>query len=307
MVTSEATIAAARLALGQAIMPVYERLAAQALRAGDTVDEAAIRPSTPRRYIRHVLSTRAIFEEDARIIGRFRREMGTILDIGAHWGYLAASFRHAGADGPILSFEPMTAHHGCLDEFRRIDGAYDFSPHGLSDREASVLLYGPLVNGQPIMGLNSIGGAIFNEHHKNHLVSLVGGEIPVAPRYEFKLMTTRFTTRRLDDVLAKRRFLVLKPFLVDVSRIAVIKLDVEGHEAPVLAGAQATIARHKPFVMIESGNRNAAVAALLRGHGYLYAEREGERLAPTDHHTTAANGFWYHPDRLDEYRALSLF
>ena len=299
--------AAGREQLGAAIMAVYERLAAGALAPGDVVDETMIRPSTPRRYIRHFIGERTIFEDDARIIGRFKRGMGAILDIGAHWGYMAASFRHAGADGPILSFEPMRAHHGCLDEMRRIDRAYDFSPLGLSDRTQEVTLYGPVVNGQAIMGLNSVDGTIFNEHHMKHLVSLVGGEIPAAPHYEFRLMASTLRARRLDDVLGRRRLFVLPPFLVDTRHIAVVKLDVEGHEPQVLAGAEATVRRDRPFIMIESGNRNAAVASFLAGLGYRYAEREGDVLVPTDAHGTAANGFWFHAERERDYRALGLF
>jgi hypothetical protein len=292
--------------LGQAIDAVYDRLARGALQPSDLVEDRAVTRPTPRRYIRHFCANRTVYEEDARVIGRFGRSDGTILDIGAHWGYMAASFRHAGAGGPILSFEPMRAHHGCLDELRRIDGSYDFSPEGLSDSETAVTLYGPVVNGQAILGLNSVDGRIFNAHHREHLLSLLGTEIPLAPRYEFKLMVTRLVAKRLDDVLASRRYFFLKPFLVPTERIAVMKLDVEGHEPAVLRGAEATLSAHRPFIMVESGNRNAEVAAILTRHGYRYAERDGDVLKLTDAHSTAANGFWFHADRATEYRAKGI-
>jgi len=300
-------LAAAKELLGRAIMDVYGRLHAGALRSGDVVGERDIRPSTPRRYLRHFVKQRTIFEDDARIIGRFGHRQGAILDIGAHWGYLAASFRHAGADGAIVSFEPMRAHHACLRELRRLDPAYDFAPVGLSDRPRSITLYGPVVNGKAIMGLNSVNGSIFNEHHMGHLVSLLGGEIPLAAGYRFQLLTTPLEARRLDDVLASRRLLVLPPFRVDTRRIGVIKIDVEGHEPEVLAGAEFTLATHRPFIMIESGNRNARVASYLASLGYRYAERDGERLAETSSHSTVANGFWFHGERIAEYRAMGLF
>ena len=82
------------------------------------------------------------------------------------------------------------------------------------------------------MGLNSVDGTIFNEHHKAHLVSLIGGEMPVAASYRFQLTRTRFDARRLDDVLSARRLLVLPPFQVDtVAESPSIKIDVEGHDA----------------------------------------------------------------------------
>lgn len=296
-----------RAALGAAIMAVYGRLAANRLEPGDVVTEAEIGPSTPRRYIRHFISNQTVFEDDARIVAKFRRGMGAILDIGAHWGYMAASFRHAGADGPIVSFEPMRAHHGCLDEMRRLDRAYDFAPVGLSDRPQTVMLYGPVVNGKAILGLNSVDGTIFNEHHKQHLVSLIGSEIPPAATYRFQLMTTPLNAKRLDDVLSSRRLFVLPPFVVDTRRIAVIKIDVEGHEPNVLSGAEATLRRDRPFIMIESGNRNAAVASQLTSLGYLYAERDGDRLVPKSGHSTAPNGFWYHSGRSRDYQEIGLF
>jgi hypothetical protein len=59
--------------------------------------------------------------------------------------------------------------------------------------------------------------------------------------------------------------------------------------------------------MIESGNRNRAVADLFRAASYRYAERDGTRLVETDRHTTAANGFWFPAERESDYRALGLF
>jgi hypothetical protein len=227
-------------------------------------------------------------------------------DIGAHWGYMALSFRHAGTDCAIVSFEPMAAHHACLDELRRIDGNFDFSKEGLGESEQRVTLYGPVVNGKAIMGLNSVDGRIFDEHHRDHLLSLVGGEIPAAETYDFKLLATPLVTRPLDRVLAARRLLVLPPFRADTKRIAAMKLDVEGHEPHVLRGAEATLRRDRPFIMIESGNRNPAVRAILEGHGYVYAERAGDRLVETTTFTEAANGFWLHAERRGEYQEIGL-
>lgn len=292
--------------LGQTIMEVYGRLARGELRADDIVPAREVTVPTPRRWLRHFASTRAVHEEDARIFAALRKPMGAILDIGAHWGYMALSFRHSGSTCPIVSFEPMEAHHDCLDELRRLDPDYDFAPIGLGDVATTVTLYGPVVNGKPIMGLNSVGGRIFNEHHMRHLVSLLGQEIPEARRYDFKLTATTMETKTLDSVLAGNRLFVLPPFRVDTSRIAALKLDVEGHEPFVLRGADKLLSRDRPLVMIESGNRNAAVADILVGHGYVYAEREGMQLVPTSAHTTAANGFWMHSARLDEYRTMGV-
>lgn len=292
--------------LAAAIEEVYGRLAAGTLRPADTVTPAELKQTTPRRWIDGFMLHRTVHDEDARILRVFRREHGAILDIGAYWGYMAASFRNAGATAPIVSFEPMPAHHACLDELRRIDGNYDFCKLALSEHPGTVTLYGPVVNGKALMGLNSVDGAIFDIYHKQHLVSLHGGEIADAPDYRIQFLLTPFETRRLDDVLAGRRLRFLPPFRVDTRRIAALKLDVEGHEPHVLRGATDLIARDRPFVMIESGNRNPAVAELLRAAGYRYAERDGLKLVETDGYSDAPNGYWFHGERIEEYRDLGL-
>lgn len=52
---------------------------------------------------------------------------------------------------------------------------------------------------------------------------------------------------RLDDV----------PELLPAGRIGFIKIDVEGYELQVVAGARETIMRHKPVVLIEQKKQNA--------------------------------------------------
>jgi FkbM family methyltransferase len=292
--------------LGQAIMAVYERLARGELRPDDVVSPAQVKLGSPRHWIDGFMLRKGVEDDDARILRVFRKEHGAILDVGAYWGYMAASFRNAGATSPIVSFEPMPAHHACLDELRRIDGNYDFARFALGDKEETVKLYGPVVNGKALLGLNSVDGRIFDHYHKEHLVSLHGGEIADAPAYKVQLLVTPFATRLLDTVLTTRRLRWFAPFRVDTRRIAVIKVDVEGHEPHVLRGAAETLARHRPFIMIESGNRNRAVAEQLSAAGYRYAERDGLKLVEKTGHSDAPNGFWFHGERAADYAALGL-
>ena len=57
-------------------------------------------------------------------------------------------------------------------------------------------------------------------------------------------------------------------------RIGFIKIDVEGHEMQVLRGAEQTIAKHKPVMLVEVESHNDRatrvedVVDLLAGHGY---------------------------------------
>jgi FkbM family methyltransferase len=59
---------------------------------------------------------------------------------------------------------------------------------------------------------------------------------------------------------------------VGLTRLDLIKIDVEGHERAVLAGACNTLARFRPAIVMETGHESAAdraaIEALLRGAGY---------------------------------------
>jgi FkbM family methyltransferase len=70
---------------------------------------------------------------------------------------------------------------------------------------------------------------------------------------------------------------------LELSSLALIKIDVEGMEADVLEGARATIARHKPILYVENDReeKSAALIALIASLGYrlywhappMFAER----------------------------------
>ena len=80
-------------------------------------------------------------------------------------------------------------------------------------------------------------------------------------------------TRRLDDY--------------DLPDVGFIKIDVEGHELAVLAGAAATLARHTPNLLIECNDEHQpdAVKRLgtwLDAHDYTTVFLDGRELRPID-------------------------
>lgn len=67
--------------------------------------------------------------------------------------------------------------------------------------------------------------------------------------------------------------------------VGFIKIDVEGHELAVLAGAEQTLAAHRPNLLIECNqDHNAAgpvgLGAWLADHGYQVVFLDGAKLAP---------------------------
>ncbi|MGQ0741564.1 MAG: FkbM family methyltransferase [Alphaproteobacteria bacterium] len=94
-------------------------------------------------------------------------------------------------------------------------------PFGLSDRNGETECVVPLRNGHAIEG-----------------------EASIASRFDPRGIRYRIQTRRLDDM-------TLDP-------VGFIKIDVEGHELPVLKGARGLLQRDKPLMLIEIEQRHLA-------------------------------------------------
>jgi FkbM family methyltransferase len=205
-----------------------------------------------------------ILEEDARVFARFKTKLGTILDVGAHWGYMALSMRRTGMTCPILSFEALEVHRPGLQRLKEIDTVgYDYRISAIADKAGTATLYGPVVNGKPIFGFNSINGNLFKEWHATMVTSLLGIEIPEADSYKFQFYKTVMNCVTIDEILASQKF------SVPIDKIAAIKIDVEGYEPQVIAGAEKIIMRDRPFIFAENGRRTPEVVALLEKNGYL--------------------------------------
>ena len=69
-------------------------------------------------------------------------------------------------------------------------------------------------------------------------------------------------------------------------RIGFIKIDVEGHEHAVLLGAEATIDRHRPIVLLETEYRHgapiAAIFDLFGARGYVAKILHAGRMTEVD-------------------------
>lgn len=153
------------------------------------------------------------------------------VDVGANFGIYTRLFSDlVGAEGMVHSFEPVLHTYRVLIScLARLDvsnvRAY---PIALSDRKAEGVMKSPP----------------YKEGGSNYYQAFVaeGRKLGAVGR-EF-----RVPLRRLDDTLPP-----------DTKPIRFIKIDVEGHELPVVRGARATLDRWKPALLIEvSGNPDEA-------------------------------------------------
>ena len=253
-------------------------------------------------WIPEILGRTKLSEPEFMVFKHFNQDVGTILDIGANYGYAAASIWAAGATSKILSFEPNPWHRPCLLRIKEMRPAlFDFIHLGLGSTDSSTRFILPVIEGIGISALSSAAmEAEIDWGLPENLVQHMMQDHPGldSPRLQFTEVTWR--TERLDDALPKY------PFDIDVSNITAMKIDVEGFEAAVLAGAVHTLRAHKPLIMIEGANRNADVVACLSPLGYCYADFVADHVVLADQLSSNSNGFFLHGDRLDYYRSIGL-
>jgi len=174
-----------------------------------------------------------------------------VVDAGANIGEITlVAAKRTGDTGRIIAFEPIDAIAQSLEENIRRNalGTATVVRAGLSDTCGSTSIYASC--GQSYTG---------KEHHG--LGSLYGG-VNDGPA----LQTIRLTT--LDAYLLEH----------PVQRLDLIKIDIEGAELPCLRGAERTIARHRPLLVIEiqaqsaiaAGYRQTDILDYLAQFGYAF-------------------------------------
>jgi FkbM family methyltransferase len=148
------------------------------------------------------------------------------IDIGASQGvYTARLSQLVGRKGRVIAFEPNPENYRELAAVTAGLPNVVAHPVGLSDSAKEVELHIPIVAGERQLGLGSVtvaGGRTGLEHEA----------VPVS-------------VETLDAVVTP-----------DMGPVAFVKCDVEGHEFAVLRGAEATLRRSRPPILIEIEQRH---------------------------------------------------
>lgn len=253
-------------------------------------------------WVPGMLERKDLTEPEFAVFRFFDGSEGTVLDIGANFGYSATTIWAAGCGAAIVSFEPNSWHRGCLEQIRALrPDRFDFLITGLGNASAAVRFIMPVVDGTGISGLSS--AAIESETDwaiPENVLSYMLNYLPEVALPRLQFAETEWQIRRLDDLLHAARF------QVPVDRISAIKLDVEGFEADVIAGALATLDQHRPMLMIEGANRVPEVVSQLLPRGYRYADFRDGCVILSDEPSTRVGGFFLHQTRLDDYRRIGL-
>lgn len=186
-----------------------------------------------------------------------------VIDAGANMGFLTLKFSRICVDGVVYGFEPDSDNFNDLSQNLRLNGFENVRlfKTALGEKPAEGTLYKVFANNP---GANRI--------------------LPHEPSFFFGSETVQITA--LDQYLSKGI----------ISRVDLIKVDVEGFELFVLMGAREIIERFKPLMFIELvetnlRRQNCSSRGLIEFiEGYNYTVLDARTMLPIernhgDHHT----------------------
>lgn len=185
-------------------------------------------------------------ETTAWMFGVMAERDGAFIDVGASTGWFSIPMAIRGRE--VHAYEPNKRVFPRLLE--------------------NAALNGVTISAHPYALSQDAGEAVF--WHNPHVLLTSGGSIEVATCH--RPQSDAVETRRFDDEAAASL------------PIALIKIDVEGHEAAVLDGATETIIwRWRPRLMLEANTKKheAVLAAWLNQAGYEYAKADDRNMLCT--------------------------
>jgi FkbM family methyltransferase len=197
---------------------------------------------------------------------RLVRPGDTVFDVGAHIGWISLQFAHlVGPRGHVVAFEPgannlpyLLRNLGKHPQAWVVEAAAGAAPGEADLFEES------------LTGQNNALEAPYHRLAAN--AALNPADAAVLPR------RVRVTT--LDAVAAETG-----------SSPALVKIDVEGFELPVLHGAQKLLAEARPVLMLEITRDADAIGTLLADAGYTLFQVTPAGIRPADPEQLAFNVF----------------
>ena len=171
---------------------------------------------------------------------------GLFLDVGANDGISALSFRRLDRDYRIFSLEPNLLLEPKLRQLKRTDPNFDYKMVGAGSSNRQATFHVPIYRGVLLHTFVSADAAQVRAG-----VQAVFGR-SIAGRTEIRPVEGQMV--RIDE-------LSLAP--------TIVKIDAEDFDYDVLLGMQETIARSRPFIMIEvAWAKKGKIMSFLEARGY---------------------------------------
>lgn len=172
---------------------------------------------------KYFFQTHEMFLE--RIFDKHLSSGRTFIDIGANCGYWSAqALARVGRSGAVHAFEPVPHYFGLLRRLRQLNPQHDIVVNNVAcgDQPGSFPMVVVPPRSDNFDNYNTtIGSSSLQPGFLNHAQNLTE--------------TIEVEVVRFDDYVAERR--------IDVDRIGLIKIDVEGFEMSVLEGMQGLLAK----------------------------------------------------------------
>ena len=253
--------------------------------------------------VQHIIEKQDIHDQDYIAFKHFTDPHSTILDIGANFGYSATAIWRVGSQAAIASFEPIRGFAPILEEFgRRKNPAsgpkkYEAYTLGISSEDGEAQFFTSVINGRIQSALTtadkntSIEAYVKMFDYVNEYI----GDIR-----SFKIFSFSSPITTID------KWMTAGKSNLNLNDIVAMKIDTEGYEGRVLVGASALLRTQKPLIMAECGHVIDLAVRTAFDHGYLFAERDGDKLRVSDQPTKRVNGFFVHPDKFSFYRLVCL-
>ena len=187
------------------------------------------------------------FEDELRLLPTLVPPGGTCLDVGAAHGiYTAAMAAAVGPGGRVVAFEPQPLPRrvaSCTRAGLGLRAVVDLHAVALSDREADDVMVVPYRGRLPVSGRAFLSGP-------GDEAGGLGHEPPAGEDPDGFTGTREIPVRcrPLDQVVEA----------LGLRRVDLVKVDVEGAELGMLAGAERTVSAFRPMLLIEIEERHTA-------------------------------------------------
>lgn len=195
-----------------------------------------------------------------------------VLDIGANAGEYAAGIRHEGYAGKIVSFEPRAASFARLEHRAAADPRWWCRRLALGEKAGTATI--------------NVAG---NEGKSSSILPMRERHVQSAPESRYE-STEQVEVARLDDVAAEH---------LRAGEPVMLKLDVQGYERKVLAGAETTLAQCalvetelSLLELYEGAPTFEEMTAVLRGAGFALVDLSPEFVDPETFQVLQLNGLF---------------
>ncbi len=165
---------------------------------------------TPR-YIQHYVESQ--YEQfSSEIIKNYLKPNSVFVDVGAHYGYYSLLAHHVHKNTKIIAIEPVKENFEIIMKNMQLNKIEDYELHNIAASDNSGLKNFHITEASDSAG--------FYNHYLTKTKKII-----------------KIKTIQLDEIIKNRK-------------VDFIKIDVEGHEIPVLSGLKQTIKNNDKMVML---------------------------------------------------------